>query len=123
MKILHWILVILVVFVAVSAGLAKAFQIPQEVQFLSLFGFNVALIIVYGIVQTLGGILMLIPKTLTLGALITTLAFILSSVLILISGDLMFFIVSLIPVALTYLTVWSASKAHNIKGKVLTEEL
>lgn len=81
------------------------------------------MIIVYGIIQTFGGVLMLIPKTLTLGAFIKALAFILSSVLILVSGDLMFFIVSLVPVALTYVSVWSASKVKNIKGTERTEEV
>ena len=123
MKILHWLFVVLIALMAITAGLAKVFQIPDEVQFLNLFGFTTLLIVSYGVIQTIGGVLILVPRTLKIGAFVTALAFILSSVLILLSGDLIFSLVSLIPVMLTYFIVWSSIKISQVNEVEPSEEL
>ncbi len=55
---------------------------PQDVEFFGRYGFNIPMIIVFGIVQITGGALMAIPVTRVTGVVIVSLTFILSLVLL-----------------------------------------
>lgn len=55
------------------------------------------------VLQIIGGVLLAVPKTIKLGVVFVILAFTLSTVLIFISGNAMFGLVSLLPIALTAL--------------------
>ena len=116
MKILNIVLIIVIVLLSIAAGIAKVMEAPQEVEFLQSFGFSRMLIMVYGVVQIIGGVLLAFLKTIKLGAIITILAFLLSSVLIFISGNLIFGLVSLLPVLLTCVIFWQSNKADQIKN-------
>jgi len=109
-KILYFILIALISLLSVVAGLAKVLQVPQEVQFLQMFGFNSTLVISYGVIQVCGGILLAIPKTIKIGATITMFAFGLSTLLIGINGDYIFALISLLPIALTALIFKQSSQ-------------
>jgi len=113
MKILNMILVVLIVLLSIAAGFAKVLETPQEVEFLQSFGFTSTLIIAYGLVQITGGALLAIPNTVKPGAIITILAFGLSTVLILIGGDLMFGLASMMPILLTCLIFWQSNKVKD----------
>ena len=115
MKILNIVLIIVIVLLSIAAGIAKVMGAPQEVEFLQSFGFNSMLIMVYGVVQIVGGALLAVPKTIKVGAIITILAFLLSSVLIFISGNLIFGLVSLLPVLITGVIYWQSTKTDQIK--------
>lgn len=111
MKILNIVLVVLITLLSIAAGIAKVMEMPQEVQFLNQFGFNSTLVIAYGLVQILGGVLLAVPKTLKLGAIITVLAFSLSTILLFVSGDFIFGLVSLIPIVLTSIIFWQSTQS------------
>ncbi|TLU61354.1 hypothetical protein FE810_15190 [Thalassotalea litorea] len=114
MKILHLALIVIITLLAIAAGMAKLLGSPQEVQFLKGFGFNSLLIMIYGLVQVTGGVLLVIPKTLKLGATITVFAFSLSCILIAVSGNYAFFLISILPIAITAFIFWQSSKfAHD----------
>lgn len=110
MKILNMISITLIALLSVAAGFAKVMGAPQEVAFLQSFGFTSMLIIAYGSVQIAGGILLAIPNTKKLGAMIAMLAFGLSTVLIFISGNLMFGFISLFPILLACFIFWQSSR-------------
>jgi uncharacterized membrane protein YphA (DoxX/SURF4 family) len=112
-KILNILLIAIITLLSIAAGFAKVMETPQEVEFLQSFGFNTTQIIVYGFVQIGGGVLLALPKTIRWGALITILAFLLSSALIIIDGDLMFGLISLVPVLLTALIYWQSRKIRE----------
>jgi hypothetical protein len=111
MKIVINILIGLISLLALAAGVAKVMKAPEEVAFLQSFGLSELLIMVYGAVQMFGAILFAVPKARTVGALITMLAFGVSSILILASGNMLFGAVSLIPLALIVLVTWYTSKS------------
>ena len=116
MKILNMIAVTLIALLSVAAGFAKVMGTPQEVAFLQSFGFTTMLIFAYGSVQIAGGILLAMPNTKKLGAMIAMLAFGLSTVLIFMSGNLMFGVISLFPIVLTCFIFWQSSQAVHSEG-------
>jgi hypothetical protein len=110
MKILNIVLTIALALLSIAAGIAKVLQTPQEVEFLQSFGFSPMLIIIFGVAQILGGVLLAVPKTVQWGAIITFSGFAVSSVLIFIAGDLIFALVSMLPLALAGFIYSQSSK-------------
>lgn len=110
MKILNVVLVVLVALLSVAAGAAKVMLAPQEVEFLQSFGFTPSLIIGYGVVQVVGGTLLAIPKLRKVGAIVTALAFGVSTILIFIAGNAVFGLISLLPIILIGLVFLTAKQ-------------
>ena len=100
MKTASTLLALLIGLLSIAAGGAKIALVPEEVAFLSQFGFTTALTMSYGAVQILGGLLLIIPKTRFYGAIITAIAFAMSAVLLLVAGNIAFAGVSVVPVIL-----------------------
>mgnify|MGYP001027566756 CR=1 FL=1 len=111
MKITHNLIIVIIVLLSLAAGIAKVMHNPQEVQFLQSFAFNDLAITVYGIVQILAalalavGVLICNNGVKLLGVVVVAFAFLISSVLIFVSGDWGFGFISLLPVALTGLII------------------
>lgn len=110
MKILNLALIAIITLLTIAAGVAKILQSPEEVKFLQGFGFNSALIIAFGVVQVIGGIFLALPKARKWGALITSVGFSISSILIGLSGNLVFSLVSMLPVIITIFIFWQNSR-------------
>ncbi len=100
MKIAKTIVAVLVGLLSLAAGAAKIAQVPEEVAFLGQFGFGATLIVAFGVLQAVGGLLMIIPKTRFYGALLAAAGFAISVVLLLLAGNLPFAGVSIVPVVL-----------------------
>ncbi|WP_394176057.1 DoxX family protein [Thalassotalea litorea] len=111
MKILNIVLIAFITLLSIAAGFAKVMEMPQEVQFLQGFGFNSTLVIAYGLLQITGGVLLMLPRTIRLGALITIFSFGLSAILIFISGNTIFAFASLLPIAMTAYILWQSGKS------------
>ena len=86
---------------SIAAGGAKLSLVPDEVAFLNQFGFTEGLIIAFGVLQVLGGVLLVVPRARLIGSLICTFGFALSAGLLLAAGNLAFGAVSLLPVVLS----------------------
>lgn len=97
MRIAVTVVSVLVGLLSIAAGGAKVALTPQEVEFLGSLGLGNATIIGFGIAQVVGGAMVLLPRTRRVGALIAALGFAASAGLILITGNLGFAGVSLIP--------------------------
>jgi hypothetical protein len=102
------IVAVMIGLLSIAAGAAKIALVPDEVEFLSQFGFTTILIVSFGTVQVLGGVLLVIPATRFYGSLAAALAFTLSAALLLIAGDLGFGGVSLVPVVLASLIAYQS---------------
>jgi len=100
MKIAVTLLAVMIGLLSIAAGAAKMALVPEEAEFLGQFGFTNALTIAFGIVQALGGLLLVIPFTRFYGSLIAAAGFALSAILILVSGNAVFAVVSLVPLML-----------------------
>ena len=124
MKIVNMLLLIIIALLSIAAGVAKLMQVPQELEFLQSAGLNATLIMVFGVAQVTGGLLLLIPKTRVFAAVLVFLGFALSSLLIFIVGDIDFALISLIPVALTVYLFYQAiaSKASTLSKMTFRDE-
>ena len=85
-------------------------RMPQELEFLQGLGLSVPIIVAFGVVQLVGGILMVPTKTRRIGATVVALGFLASAILVFMSGNLPFGLVSLVPVVLAGLVIRQSSK-------------
>ena len=115
MKIVNILIIALVALLSVAAGLAKVMQTQQEMEFLQGFGLSTALIVAFGLVQILGGVLLVPKKTRLPGAILATSALVVSTVLIFVGGNLTFGLVSMLPIALAGVIIYQSAKNTNSK--------
>jgi len=86
LKIINILIVAAIAILSVAAGLAKVMQSQQEIEFLQGLGLSIFVIMVFGLIQIIGGVLMAPEKTRMPGAVLVTLGFVVSTVLIFIGG-------------------------------------
>ena len=110
MKIVNILIIAIIVILSIAAGLAKVMQTQQEMEFLQGVGLSTALIVAFGLIQILGGVLLIPRKTRLAGAVLVTSAFVVSTVLILIGGNLAFGLVSIIPIALASVIIYQSAR-------------
>ncbi|NMP31529.1 lipase maturation factor family protein [Thalassotalea sp. M1531] len=113
MKIVKLILTLLIALLSIAAGVAKVMAVPEEVQFLNSFGFNAMLIMIYGVIQIIGGVLFAIPKTIKWGAAIIIVGFCISTVLIILDGNYVFALTSLLPIVLAVFVLWQSNSVKS----------
>ena len=100
LKVIHILIVLAIAILSVAAGLAKVLQSQHEIEFLQGLGLSMFLIIVFGLLQIIGGVLMAPEKTRMPGAVLVALGFMVSAVLVFIGGNVTFGLISVIPAAL-----------------------
>jgi hypothetical protein len=72
---------------AVSSGITKILLMPQDVNFFGKYGFSDPILIAFGSVQLLGGLLLVFTKTRFAGAAIVAVTFLVSLALLLMEGN------------------------------------
>ena len=100
MKVFNILIVAVIALLSIAAGLAKVLQTQQEMEFLQGLGLSTFLIVVFGLAQVLGGIMMAPDKTRLHGTVLVTFALILSTILLFMGGNVAFGLFSVIPIAL-----------------------
>ncbi|MGI9222550.1 MAG: hypothetical protein ACR2QS_16100 [Woeseiaceae bacterium] len=109
LKTLNWMLLALL---GVAAGVAKMMQVPQEMAFFQgELGFGSNTIVAFGALQFIGGLMIVFKKTRLAGSILLGLTLFLSSVVIFMSGNIGFGLVSLIPVVMADVVAWFEIKA------------
>jgi len=106
-----WALVALLALLSMAAGGAKIASMPQEIQFFEDVGVSVELVLPLGILQIIGGLLIIPPQSRRVGSALVAITFFASSAMIFAAGNISFGIFSLLPVALASFLCWSAGKA------------
>ena len=115
-KIVSYLIITIVVLLSIAAGLAKVMQTQQEMEFLQGLGLSPALIVVFGLVQIVAGILLVPQKTRMVGALLAAAAFILSTVLIFVGGNTTFGLFSTLPIALAGVIIYQSVRTADNKS-------
>lgn len=88
MKTVSRIILVVLILLAVSSGITKVALMQQDVDFFGKYGFSNPILIAYGLVQLVGGVLMVFKKTRFVGATIVALTFLISLVVLLMEGNL-----------------------------------
>lgn len=110
MKIVRFLIISIVALLSIAAGLAKVMQTTQEMEFLQGVGLTPGLIVVFGLVQISGGLLLVIQKTRMVGAVIASSAFTVSTVLIFVEGNLTFGLFSILPIVLAGIIFYQSAR-------------
>ncbi|MFT5114279.1 MAG: hypothetical protein ACI8P9_003615 [Parasphingorhabdus sp.] len=100
MKIFLKVILILLVFLAISSGVTKVMLMPQDVKFFGQYGFTNSILVIYGVVQVLGGILLALTKTRVVSAVVIAITFFISLVVLVMAGNILVAIITLVCVAL-----------------------
>ncbi len=105
MKIFKIIILVLLILLGISSGTAKIMLIPGEMEFFQGAGFSKTLIVLFGITQLIGGILLVFKKVRKQGAIIIAITFCISTVFIFLSGKIAFGFFSILPILLAGIIV------------------
>jgi hypothetical protein len=100
MQILKIALLTILVLMSLVAGFAKIVQMPQELEFLAHLGLGATAVSVVGLVQTAGGMLLLLPKTRLIGAIAAIATLIISSLALFTAGNAAIGLITLFPIAI-----------------------
>ncbi|MCH7502618.1 MAG: DoxX family protein [Proteobacteria bacterium] len=96
MKIAYTIILAILTFLAISAGITKVVLMQQDVDFFGRYGFSDPILIAYGVVQLIGGVLLPFNKTRFVGAAIVAITFLVSLVVLLMDGNIPVSIVTIV---------------------------
>ncbi len=109
-KLAIWVLVAVLTLLSLAAGGAKLAAMPQEIQFFENVGISTTWMLLLGIVQVSGGLLLIPQKTRRTGSVVTAAGFLASAAMIFVAGNIGFGLMSLLPVALAFLLYLLARK-------------
>ena len=111
LRALIWLLLALL---GVAAGIAKMLQAPQEMAFFQgEIGFSAEAIMAFGLLQFIAGVMLVFKKARLIGAALLGVTLILSSIVIFMAGEVVFGVISLIPVLMADLVVWFEIRAKS----------
>lgn len=102
---------------SVAAGIPKVLQMSQELGFLSSIGLSGIAVSMLGVVQFAGGVMLFWSRLRLAGALLATLALVVSSAAIFNSGNSVFAAISLLPIFLAILVI-----AIELRGRGRTAD-
>lgn len=100
MKVLTSVVLVILTLLAISSGVAKMMLMQQDVAFFSQYGFTSPMLIIYGVIQLIGGALLVLRRTRVVGAIVVGITFLVSLVLLLMAENYPIAIVTLVCVVL-----------------------
>lgn len=103
MKILLKINFILITLISIATGIFKLLQQEADIQLFEKIGFTATATTLLGVIQLIGGLMLILPKTRKLGAWIMLPTFIIASIAVFANGMIAFGIVSLLFIAMIIL--------------------
>ncbi|NKB32891.1 MAG: hypothetical protein GKR91_07315 [Pseudomonadales bacterium] len=90
----------ILVLLSVSSGVTKVLLMEQDVEFFGSYGFTNPILITFGALQILGGLMLLISKLRLAGALLVSVTFIISLVVLVLEQSIVPGLLTLISLAL-----------------------
>lgn len=103
MKVLYKINLILIVLLSISTGLFKIMQQEADIQLFQVIGFNEIMTTIFGVIQLIGGVLMIIKKYRKIGALIMIPTYILATFVVFLNEMWAFGFFSIIFIVMAFL--------------------
>ena len=100
MKTVSIIILAILTSLAVLSGITKILLMQQDVDFFGKYGFSGPTLIAFGLVQLLGGLLLVFTKTRFVGAAIVAVTFLVSLAMLLMDGNIPASIITLVAILL-----------------------
>lgn len=114
MKIAYKINWILVTLLSIATGVFKLMQQQADIELFKAIGFCSVMVTMLGLIQLIGGIMLILPKTRKLGAIVMIPTFIIASIAVFANGMMVFGIVSLLFIAMAYLVYHEEHKSYAV---------
>ncbi len=89
---------VLVTALSITAGIPKLMRLPQEIGFFERAGLTDNSVVVFGLLQVAGGVFLVFRKTRRWGAAVAATTFSASAVMLFLTGQNTFALVSVVPV-------------------------
>ena len=105
MKTVSTIILVVLVLLAVSSGITKVALLQQDIDFFGKYGFSNPILMAYGLVQLIGGVLMVLKRTRFVGATIVVITFLISLVVLLMEGNLPVSVATIVAILLLGVTM------------------
>lgn len=115
MKVFVNIVLVILLLLAVSSGAAKVLLMPQDVEFFGRYGFTSSILITFGALQLLGGSLLAPEKTRIVGAVIVGFTFCVSAVFLVIAGNILLAVVTLVFIALLGFVIQQTIRSKGLE--------
>lgn len=112
MNILPKLNLVILVFLATSSGIAKIILMPQEVEFFGSYGFTNPILISYGVMSLIGALLLIANKTRLYGAIIVSIVFFISAVVLILDKNIPFTIFTFIALLMLGLVMKQSLKKN-----------
>ena len=116
MKKLHTVNLALVVLLSIAAAVPKLLRVPQEVTFFEKAGLAGSAVLLFGLLQLAGGILLVFTRTRLWGAGVAAVVFLASAIMVFLSGQTAFGLLSMLPVLMAGLVL----RASTGRGDLAT---
>jgi hypothetical protein len=116
MRIASILILVLLIFLSILSGVTKIALMSEDVEFFGRYGFSNPMLIAFGSIQLIGGILMPFRKTRFVGAAIVAITFLVSLVLLLMDGNIPVSIVTAVATLLLGIVMkqsWSGQSAES----------
>lgn len=102
MKRLKVLNLFLLVLLGLAAGSAKVAKTPEELVFFLQVGLSEIVLVIFGAIQILAGLLMILKQYRVIGVCVLTMTFLVSSAMIFSVGQIWFGLFSLLPVMMAF---------------------
>ena len=116
MKLVSTIILVILIFLAVASGITKITLMQQDVEFFGKYGFSNPILIAYGAIQLVGGVLLVPKKTRFVGAAVVAITFLISLVVLLMDGNIPVSLATLVATLLLGVVMkqsWSATASAS----------
>ena len=100
MKIFLIVVLVVLVFLAISSGVTKVLLMEQDVNFFGKYGFTKSILVGFGIAQIIGGCLLVFEGTRLIGASVVAITFFISLVLLVMEGNILISVFTIIALAM-----------------------
>jgi len=101
-------ILVLLVLLGASAGVAKVMRMPQELTFFHALGLGESALVLFGVAQIVGSALLIFGRTRLPGAIVLAASFMASAMMIFVTGAVGFGLFSLLPVAMSGWLIWDS---------------
>lgn len=104
----------ILILLGIAAGVAKIVKTPQELEFFQAVGLSELSLVLFGVAQFCGGVLLVLRRSRLVGAVISTFMFSASAIMVFITGALGFGAVSLVPALIAGWVIWDTARSKSV---------
>lgn len=103
MKVILKVVLVLLIMLSISTGLVKLARMDEEMILFRNAGWSDVLIVLFGVVQLIGGLLLLPAKTRKNGALLMTFTYLIATIVVFMNEMWTFGVVSILFIAMAFI--------------------